>query len=352
MNRANSEKNYKWVLLIHQLPPKPIGFRVKVWRKIQKIRALPVKNSVYVLPLTKETYENFQWLRQEIITQKGDAMIFKTDSIEGISDRDIIIQFQNARDKEYQQIATKASRLKNNIEGNVKKEGTISMAQKENYLSQLKKLKFQLNEIIALDYFHAPYREKVEKAIENCQQIIESLKVSQEKIPPVAKVGPVKKYNKNEFQNKNWVTRKSLHIDRIASGWLIKRFIDKRAKFSFIAEDAIVKKGIGFDVYNAEFSHHGEDCTFETLLKSFDLKDPVLFQIAQIVHDVDLKDDKFGRRETEGIDQIIIGLNQRLRDDKKLLERGMEVFDSLYQYYSSRMKGGQKTDHKQSFVRN
>jgi CRISPR/Cas system-associated endoribonuclease Cas2 len=234
MYRVNSKKDYKWVLFIHQIPPRPIGLRVKVWRRLQKIGALPVKNSVYVLPLTKETYENFQWLRQEIITQKGDAIIFKTDSIEGISDSDIISQFQNARDKEYQQIAHKVSKLKNGIEGSIKKTETFSMVQKENYLSQLKKLKFQLNETVTLDYFHAPYREKTEKAIENCQEIIEALKVSQEKIPPDVKVSPVKKYNKNDFQNMNWVTRKSLHIDRIASGWLIKRFIDKRAKFSFI----------------------------------------------------------------------------------------------------------------------
>lgn len=338
MNQANAEKNYKWVLLIHQIPSKPIGFRVKVWRKIQKIGALPVKNSVYVLPFTKETYEHFQWLRQEIITQRGVAMIFKTDSMEGLSDRDIINQFQNARGKEYHQIAAKTVRLKNSIEGNIKEKETISIVQKENYLNQLKKLKLQLNEIIALDYFHAPYRERVEKTIKNCHELIEGLKVSQEKIPPVVKIGPVKKYYTNEFQNKNWVTRKGLHIDRVASGWLIKRFIDKGAKFFFIAEDDVVKNGIGFDVYNAEFSHCGEDCTFETVLKSFGLKDSILAQIAQIVHDIDLKDDKFGRSEAEGINQIIIGLGQKLKDDKKLLERGMEVFDSLYQYYFSKMK--------------
>ncbi|MDO8094153.1 MAG: chromate resistance protein, partial [Candidatus Brocadiales bacterium] len=306
MDRFGSMKGYKWTLLVHQMPPKPTSGRVKVWRRLQSIGAMPIKDSVYILPLTKEAYEDFQWIREEIIAQKGDATIFKVDSIEGINDEDIINRFQRARDKDYDEIASKTLSLKKNIEVSIKKYRT-STIQKERYETELKKLKARLNEVISLDYFQAPNREKTENAITNCNGIIEGLKVSQEKALPVEKGSPIKIYNKNEFQIKTWVTRKGLHIDRIASGWLIRRFIDKGAKFFFIAEDDIVKNGIGFDVYNVEFSHHGEDCTFETLLKRFDLKDPALVQIAEIVHDIDLKDGKFGRAEAAGINQIIIG---------------------------------------------
>jgi hypothetical protein len=296
---------------------------------------MSIKNSIYVLPFTKETYEIFQWLRQEIIAQKGDAMIVKTATIEGINDQDIIEKFQSVRDKNYQEIISNSLKLKKDIEVSMKK-GNVSTAQKENYETELKKLKLRLNEIISLDYFHAPNREKAVKAITESSQLMESLKEFQGKPRSVEKGSPIKIYNRNEFLNKTWITRKGLHIDRIASGWLIKRFIDKGAKFSFVAEDEVVENGIGFDVYNAEFSHAGEDCTFETLLKSFNLKDFALVQIAEIVHDIDLKDEKFDRKEAEGINQIIIGLSQRFKNDKKLIGGGMEIFDSLYHYYSSR----------------
>lgn len=336
MNKSVSGKSYKWILLIHQLPPKPTNIRVKVWRRLQNIGAVPIKNSVYVLPFTKETYEDFQWLRQEIIAQKGEATIFKVDSIEGMSDQDIINQFQKIRDKDYDEIVSDTLELKKNIAGSIKK-GMVSIIQKERYEIRLKKLKIRLNKVISVDYFQTPLREKAESAIVNCNATIESLKVSKgEKTITSKEIGPIKIYNKNEFQNKIWVTRKGLHIDRIASGWLIKRFIDKRAKFSFVREDAGVKTGIGFDIYNTEFSHRQEDCTFETLLKSFGLKDSALVHIAQIVHDIDLKDGKFGRKESEGINQIIIGLSKRVKNDRELLERGREIFDSLYQYYSSK----------------
>lgn len=336
MNKSVSGKSYKWILLIHQLPPKPTNIRVKVWRRLQNIGAVPIKNSVYVLPFTKETYEDFQWLRQEIIPQKGEATIFKVDSIEGISDQDIISQFQKIRDKDYEKIVSDTLELKKNIAGSIKNE-MVSIIQKERYEAEIKKLKIRLNEVISVDYFQTPLRKKAESAIANCNETIESLKVSKgEKTLVSKKISPIKINNKNEFQNKRWVTRKGIHIDRIASGWLIKRFIDKRAKFSFVAEDVVVKTGIGFDIYNAEFSHHQEDCTFETLLKSFGLKDSGLVHIAEIVHDIDIKDGKFDRKEAEGINQIIIGLSKRVKNDRKLLERGREIFDSLYQYYSSK----------------
>jgi len=335
MNRLSSDKKREWILFIHQIPPKPTSVRVRVWRRFQKIGAMPIKNSIYVLPFAKETYEIFQWLRQEIIAQKGEAMIVKTDAIEGINDQDIIKKFQSTRDKNYQEIISHSFKLKKDVKANLKK-GNVSPAQKENYETELKKLKLRLNEIISLDYFQAPNREKAEKAITEINQLIESIKGFQEKPRSVEKGSPTKIYNRKEFLNKTWITRKGLHIDRMASGWLIKRFIDKGAKFSFVAEDEVLGNGIGFDVYNAEFSHAGEDCTFETLLKSFNLKDSALVQLAEIVHDIDLKDEKFDRKEAEGINQIIIGLSQRLRNDKKLMERGMEIFDSLYYYYSLR----------------
>lgn len=333
MNKPSSSKNFKWILLIHQMRPNPTRNRVMIWRRLQNIGAIPIKNSVYILPFTKEAYEHFQWLRQEITAQKGDATIFRVDFIEGIRTQDIIKQFQRIRDKDYDGVFAETVKLKNAVEGSIDK-SHISVNQKEKYESELNKLKVRFNEIITIDYFSAPNRVKAQQAIADSNKIIESLKKYSENGKLTEATVPIKIYKKDEFRNKNWVTRKGIHIDRIASAWLIKRFIDKGARFSFVTENATIKNGIGFDMYNTEFSHRKEDCTFETILKSFNLKDSTLAQIAEIVHDIDLKDHKFDRPEAEGINQIIIGLSQKLKYDKKLLKTGMEIFDALYQYYS------------------
>lgn len=158
-----------------------------------------------------------------------------------------------------------------------------------------------------------------------------------EEVPVANKV-----YQKKDFLGKKWVTRKDIYIDRLASAWLIRRFIDSKAKFVFISkgENNLPKNTIPFDMYGAEFTHHGDACTFETLIRVFDLKDPALRPIAEIVHDIDLKDNKYNRKEADGIDQIITGVSQILNNDNKLLENGMEIFDALYHYYTIKAKGG------------
>jgi hypothetical protein len=126
------------------------------------------------------------------------------------------------------------------------------------------------------------------------------------------------------------VTRPRPHIDRIASAWLIKRFCDPSARFSFADAADAARKGIPFDILGAEFGHHGEDCTFETLVKRFGIKDRRVKAIAEIVHEADLHDGKFTRHESSGVDLAIKGLAAATLDDDELLERGMALFDGLY----------------------
>ena len=146
-----------------------------------------------------------------------------------------------------------------------------------------------------------------------------------------------------KYQSQRWVTRRNLHIDRLASAWLIKQFIDKRPRFYFVAEGATVEGAIPFDMFGAEFTHHGEDCTFETMLKQFGLAESKgLREIAEIVHDVDLKDDKFHRLEAAGLNAIIDGLSKIFRDDRKLLQQTSIVFDGLYSLLS---KASEKESH-------
>ena len=134
---------------------------------------------------------------------------------------------------------------------------------------------------------------------------------------------------------RTWVTRRDVHVDRIASAWLIRRFIDRKARFRFVpARGWKQRRGeLRFDMSDAEYTHAGEDCTFETLVKRFALRDEALIAIGEIVHDIDLKDGKFGRAEAPGIASLIAGIAQRHREDEVRLLHGSEVFESLYEHF-------------------
>ncbi|HZJ42503.1 MAG TPA: chromate resistance protein ChrB domain-containing protein, partial [Pyrinomonadaceae bacterium] len=133
--------------------------------------------------------------------------------------------------------------------------------------------------------------------------------------------------------------------DRLASAWLIKQFIDKRPRFYFVSDEETVDGAIPFDMFGAEFTHHGEDCTFETMLKRFGLTESKgLRGIAEIVHDIDLKDDKFHRLEVAGLNAIIDGLSNLLRDDRRLLQQTGFVFDGLYALLSK--ESHEKTENQ------
>ncbi len=327
MKKSITKENNKWLMLVHQIPAKPTSRRVRTWRRLQDIGAIALKNSVYILPDTKETFEDFQWLKQEIISTSGEAVIFKVDSIEGLTNQQLVEQFQEMRNKNYDKIASSVLQLKSRAI--IASENGVHEALRKKMSQELEKLKKEINETISRDFFQASNKSKAEQAVIDCQMLIENLQTRQNAESKI-KVYPIK-----EFQNKTWITRKDIHIDRIASIWVIKRFIDQEAQFRFINKNDPIKNGIGFDINNGMFSHVGENCTFETLTKSFDLIDLAIQEIAEIVHDIDLKDRKFLREEAQGLNLIIISLGRILNDDYKLLEQGLLIFDGLYQFYKS-----------------
>src|SRR5437773_669313 len=145
------------------------------------------------------------------------------------------------------------------------------------------------------------------------------------------------------------MTLRNLHIDRLASAWLIRQFIDKRPRFYFVVEGETVEGAIAFDMYGAEFTHHGEDCTFETMLKRFGLSDNKgLREIGEIVHDIDLKDDKFHRLEAVGLNAVVTALSAALRNDRKLLQQTSAIFDGLHSLLSAIEPTRQSTKSKRS----
>ncbi|MFL6209887.1 MAG: chromate resistance protein ChrB domain-containing protein [Pyrinomonadaceae bacterium] len=324
-----------WLLLIHQLPPKPTNLRVRVWRKLQRLGAVVIKNSVYVLPADEKTHEDFQWLKQEIEAAGGEATVFRAGSVAGATDEEIIAIFRQQRDADYARLTAELGGLAGAIREQ-RRGGHLSASRSARHEAELEKLHAELERSIATDFFAARGRAPAIAAYERCQQ---ALRAALSRAGAAGKAsadagGPLKLA---QYQGRRWVTRRNLHIDRLASAWLIKRFIDARPRFVFVTEGETVEGGIPFDMFGAELTHHGEDCTFETMLKQFGLeRDAALKELAEIIHDIDLKDNKFNRLEATGLDAVVRGCAALLQDDRKLIRQCSEVFDGLYALLSSR----------------
>ena len=324
--RKSSEQD--WILLIHQLPPKPTNLRVRIWRKLQKLGAVAIKNSVYVLPANEKTHEDFQWLKQEIESAGGDAAVFRAGSVEGATDEELIAAFRKARDEEFAALSAEFDGLTGAIRGQARGKH-LSAGRLSAHETEIDKLHVEFERIAANDFFNAPGQAAAFNAYKRCNKAIRAAQGPTGKAALSQTRG--RTFEVAEYQGKRWVTRRNLHVDRLASAWLIKQFIDKRPRFYFVADEETVEGAIPFDTFGAEFTHHGEDCTFETMLKQFGLAESKgLRQIAEIVHDIDLKDDKFHRREAAGLNAIIDGLSMVLRGDRKLLQQTSIVFDGLY----------------------
>jgi hypothetical protein len=322
----------EWLLLIHQLPPQPTNLRVRIWRKLQKLGAVAVKNSVYVLPFNEKTHEDFQWLKQEIASAGGEASVFRAGSIEGATDKEIIALFRQTRDEEFAQVAAELDALTGALREQ-KRGGHLSVGRISHHEAELDKLLQELERLIAVDFFAAAKRAVAEAAYERCQKL---LRAEQSRNMPAVTASQIKGGARNpaRHQGRRWMTRRNLFIDRLAALWLIKRFIDPKARFFFVAEGETVEGAIGFDMYGGEFTHRGEDCTFETMLKEFGLTDDAgLRALAEIVHDLDLKDGKFNRSEAAGLGAVIHGLADTLEDDRKLAQQCGPIFDGLYELF-------------------
>ena len=320
MTESNEER---WLLLIHQIPPKPDYFRVKIWRRLQRLGAVAVKNSVYVLPKSDQTQEDFQWVLREVVESGGDASLCEARFVDGLSDDEVMQLFRSARDNDYQEISRDLERIATSLSKKTKNNNES----RKRLTLELERIHKRMAEITAIDFFGAPARE-------NAERLIFALDARLQEGSPAGKAAKAKQ-KLQAFQDRTWVTRKGIHVDRMASAWLIRRFIDPNARFKFVpAKGYQPEPGeIRFDMYEAEFTHEGDHCTFEVLIERVGLSDPGLGPIAEIVHDIDLKDAKFAREETPGIDRIIAGIAMAHKDDESRLARGTAVFDDLYEFF-------------------
>lgn len=321
MSRNETPEGARWLLLIHQLPAKPAYARVKIWRRLKGLGAVTVKNSVYALPANAGTREDFAWLVKEIAELDGEAFVCEALLVDGIGDAEVQALFDSARDEDYGEISAVARELAG------------ANATRSELATQVARLRKQLDEVVAIDFFGADGREPAEGLVSGLEAGLqrEEMDVSTSPAPSAATDAP------GDLKSRVWVTRQGVQIDRIASAWLIRRFIDTAARFKFVPGTGYAAQPgeLRFDMFEGEFTHRGERCTFEVLVAESGLDDPALGAIAEIIHDIDLKDGKYGREEAAGIRTLIAGIASAHNDDPQRLQRGAAVFDDLYESFRS-----------------
>jgi hypothetical protein len=318
---------HSWLLLVHQLPAKPAYLRVKIWRRLQDIGAVAVKNAVHALPMNEETQEDFEWLLREIREGGGEAFVCEARLIDGLSDEEVRALFDRARDADYAELVKEAKVITKTLRRKARAEGTTELR------VQVARLRKRLAEIAAIDFFGAIGRETAE-------ELLRGLEAQLDKDKSVASKAKTEPNLAETLRNRTWVTREGVYADRIASAWLIRRFIDPQAQFKFVSGKGYrPKEGeLRFDMFEAEFTHEGDKCTFEVLVERAGLRDTALRAVAEIIHDIDLKDDKFGRTEVAGIRTLIDGIRASTSDDARRIERGTEIFNGLYESFSKKRR--------------
>jgi hypothetical protein len=321
------------LLFIHQLPSHSSNLRVTTWRRLQQIGAVPLKQAVYALPDTAEAREAFEWLKTEVKAAGGDASVFAAESVDGWSDDALIEEFRRVRREVYEELARDVDQALKRAARARRPKGTRAPALRR----LLDIFRERLVAAEKIDFFGSAGRDRVPTLLRQLEERIEGTSRLPE---PSGQVDPSGR--KASFQGRLWITRPRPGVDRMASAWLIRRFIDHRARFGFAADrEYVPEEGVPFDMFGVEFSHQGDGCTFETLCSVFGIHGPALQRIAAIVHDLDLKDGRCGAPECSTVDAIIEGLQLACQDDDALLEHGMTLFDSLYRSFeqSSRATG-------------
>ncbi|THK35394.1 ChrB protein [Ensifer sp. MPMI2T] len=314
------------MLLIHQLPSKPAYFRVKIWRRLQRIGAVAVKSTVYALPANAETQEDFEWLLKEIVEGGGEAMVCEARLIDGLSDAQAHALFDAARDEDYEAIASEARTLSARVEA------AASAEERADIRMQAGRLRKRLADIATIDFFGATGRLSAESLIADLERRLAEDKDMINESPSTTPLTAA------DLKGRVWVTRKGVHVDRMACIWLIRRFVDPDAVIRFVPGKGYVPNPgeIRFDMFEGEITHEGDRCSFEVLLSRAGITDPALQAIAEIVHDIDLKDAKFGREETTGIASLIAGICTANAQDEQRIIQGGPVFDNLYQYFRAK----------------
>jgi hypothetical protein len=301
-----------WLLLLFSLPTNRNTERVAVWRRLKKMGAVQIKTSTYLLPDEPAQYEQFQWLAQQIRDYGGDSTLVRAQEIEGLPKEKVIAMFDDARGKDY-------GELRKSLQAFI---GRRKKTDAETGAAELERLTRQFREIREVDFFDSPRGHDVAMLLRRAEGRSRTRQFAV--------------LDAKQYQGKTWLTRPRPEIDRVGSAWLISKFIDRKPKFVFAPTADAVPDAIPFDMLDAELSHHGNYCTFETLIKRFAISDKSVAKIGEMIHDADLDDARFQRVEAVGIDRVLKGWAKDGLPDEEILRRGFECFDALYTFLQRR----------------
>ncbi len=328
--RQMSASEARWVLFMPTIPAKPASVRVKIWRRLQAVGAVGLRGSVYALPNKEECVEVFEWVSRELRALGGQASLCEGRFLDESTDDDIQRRFVDARNADYREVAAAAKQLAAKLRAK-----GVAADRRTALAGEHAKLVKRLGEIVAIDFLGAPGREAAEGLLAAAARALPQKAVAEtERLDVVVRP-----------RGATWVTRTGVHVDRIASAWLIRRFIDPTAKLKFVpAKGYVPKRGeLRFDMYEAEFTHIGDRCTFEVLVERMGLDDPALRAIGEIIHDLDLRDDKFGREEAPGVRGAIDGICTLARDDEQRIAASCPMLDGLYSHFAQRSRRATST---------
>jgi hypothetical protein len=300
-------KDPGWVLLLYAMPKGGNSLRVNLWRKLKKTGAVSLNTSASLLPDTSANFEKLQWLAKQLTDGGGTGTLIRTSQIEGMSRAQLVALFNGARAEDYDQIV---------------QELTVLLRSKRKraddaFEANLQRTRGRLSEVQEIDFFECPRAHDAQMLLRKAEGTGE------------IRTKP-SRLKKADYHGRTWLTRPHPQIDRVGSAWLIKTFIDAKAGFVFASDPQAFPNAVPYDMAGVELTHHGDDCTFETLLKRFNLRDRSLEKIAQMVHDADLRDAKFRAPAAEGLDRVLEGLARLGWSDDRILQHGLTCFDALY----------------------
>jgi hypothetical protein len=293
-----------------------------MWRRLQKIGAVAVKNAVYVLPPSEQSSEDFHWVAREIIEAGGDASVCEATFVEGITTNELIELFRAARESDYAELTAEIKELDQELRA----ARSSGEAWSTGMAVRVSRLRQRLTEVQAIDFFPSQAGKHAEAFVSELEGTIRKA--------PIRRA----QQSNGSYSGRTWVTRTGVHVDRIASAWLIRRFIDTQARFKFVPPKGYRPEPgeLRFDMFDAEFTHEGDRCTFEVLIERLSIADRALRRLAEVIHDIDLKESKFARPETAGITLVVNAICTKHKEDLDRIERASILLDDLYEFFKKR----------------
>ncbi|MEW6599532.1 MAG: chromate resistance protein ChrB domain-containing protein [Nitrospirota bacterium] len=328
--KSEDDSSARWILFFYSVPSRPVNARVKIWRRLAREGAVQLKGAVYVLPYSEERYEFCQWIMAEVAAMGGEGDFVVTNKFEMLGNNEIISLFVSQREADFRRIEKGLSGVEVRI-NSFKKGGTVKNTSE--LADELTGYLKEMDEIRKIDYFPSSLGSLVEKKIHDLRNDLERITLHGIREAPAVRSGHVLRMNGKDFIGRTWITRKSPFVDRMASAWLVRKFIDADAAFQFIDENAgesVPEGAVMFDTKYGDFTHKGELCTFEVLVRSFGIKDRTVKKIAEMVHELDVKDGRYSSQNARGVEEILVGIRKSSKYDTEILKKGMDVFEMLY----------------------